>query len=252
MREPRLYGPASRAANPCAVDDREKLAQVGHMQTRPGADVGPAAIHPAEGHAGRHRRPSVRAHVVAHVEGFPGPDPKRVERHREDAWIGLREPAALGRHHHSEERLEPRHAEPRPLHAVDAVRDHPEEQASSVELAEDRTAARQPVAASAESLEVGRAHRGGLSQRCPQEREQAAKALFRQGGLADPALPVELPERLVDASVLGENRPGARKAQVLEALAQSASLSTVEIQEGAVEVEKDGAGAQGGLISLGR
>jgi hypothetical protein len=216
---------------------------VGHPQAWPGASSD-APIHPAEGHAGRHRGPSVRPHVVAHVEGFPGPDPQSLERHRENARIGLREPTALGRDDHSEERLEPRDAETRPLHAVDAVRDHSEEQAPSLEVAEDRTAARQPVAAAPERLEVGRTHSRGLPQWCSQEREQTAKALPGQGGLADPALPVELPERLVDASVFGENRRGTRKAQVLEALAQSASLGTVEVQEGAVEVEKDGAGAK--------
>jgi AAA+ superfamily predicted ATPase len=66
-------------------------------------------------------------------------------------------------------------------------------------------------------------------------------------------LPVELPEGLVDPSVFAENRAGAGKTEVAKALAESAALGAIEIEEGAVEVEKDGAGArQGGVTSPGR
>jgi hypothetical protein len=97
-----------------------------------------------------------------------------------------------------------------------------------------------------EGSEVGRAHAGGLPNGCSEEREQAAEALSCQVRLGDPAPPVQIPERLVDPSVLGENGPGTGKAQVLEALSESASLVSVEIQKGAVEVENDGAGAKQG------
>jgi len=215
-------------------------------QSRPRSGQGAAPIHPTEGHARGRRGPAVRADVVAYVEGLPGRDSESAKRHLEDPGVGLREPAAFGGDHHPKERLEPCPAQARALHAVDAIGDDSQEQPPGLELSQDRTAARQAVAAAGESLEIGRTHARGSSNRCAQEREQSAKALPGQLLLADPALSVELPEPFVDPSILGENRRGAGQTQVLEALAQSPSLGTVEIQEGTVEVEEDGAGAKQG------
>jgi hypothetical protein len=205
-----------------------------------------SSVHPAKRHARGRRRSAIRPHVVAHVESFPRPDGESGEGDLEDAGVGLREPATFGRDHDPEERLESRGTEARTLYSVDPIRDDPEEQAPSPELAQHRTAARQAVAAAPERDEVGRTHFRGLPNRSPQEGQQAAKALVGQDRLADGPLSVELPERFVDAPVLGENRRGTGEAEVEEALAQSASLGTIEIQEGPVEVENDGAGAKQG------
>jgi hypothetical protein len=92
-----------------------------------------------------------------------------------------------------------------------------------------------------------------MPHRSPDEGQEATEALPGQVGLADPALPIELPEGFIDASVFREDRPGGGQPQGSEALTQCAALGTVEVEEGPVEVEENGAGAkQGGVTSLGR
>ena len=205
-----------------------------------------AAIHPTEGHARGRRGATVRAYVVADVERLPRGDLEGGERHLEDARVGLGEPAAFGGDHHREEGRKPRRLESRALHAIDAVRDHAQVQSAGAELAQDRSAPRQEVAAGRERLEVGPAQPSGLAERRPHEGEQAPEALAGECGLGDPAPAVQVPEALVDASVLRENPGGAREAEAGQALAERGPLGTVEIQEGPVEVEENGAEARQG------
>jgi hypothetical protein len=71
--------------------------------------------------------------------------------------------------------------------------------------------------------------------------EQLAKALHGQLGLRDLTTPVAFPERLVDPAIRAENGERPRQPRCVQRLAQGGFLGTVEVEEGLVGVEENGA-----------
>jgi hypothetical protein len=223
----------------------EKLGQLGQVRDAAAgaaAAHGTAAVHPHEADAGAGRGLAVGGGIVPDVDRVARSDLQRVERRVEDARVGLGEAAALGGDDRLEERLEARGAQPRPLHAVDAVRDDAEAVAPA-ELAQGGAAAGQAVAAGAEVVEVRLPEPAGVAGVGPDRAQEAAEALG--GELLLGRLPAAEggPQLVVDALVGRDRRRRAGEAPGREGLAQGASLGAVEVEEGVVDVEEDGAEA---------
>jgi hypothetical protein len=220
------------------------------------AAAGATAVHaapvvePDEGDAGPGGRGAVRGGVVADVDGMAGGDAHRVESGVEDARVGLGVPAALGRHDGLEERLEAGGPETRPLDAVDPVRDDAEAVAAA-ERAQRRAAAREAVAAGGEPVEIGLAQPPRGARVAPDLPEEAPEALGGEGLLRRLAAPEGGPQLVVDPVVGGERRLRAREAEGREGLPQGAARGAVEVEEGVVDVEEDGAeaGQNGGYLA---
>jgi len=73
--------------------------------------------------------------------------------------------------------------------------------------------------------------------------EEAAEAFGGERVLGDLAAAVSGPERVVDPLVRRDRRGRAREAQGREGLAQCEALGPVEVEEGVVDVEENGAEA---------
>ena len=82
----------------------------------------------------------------------------------------------------------------------------------------------------------------------PEVDEELPEALAREVALADRPSPVLLPEDVVDPPVGGEGPGRAREAEAGEGGAEGRALGPVEVEQGMVDVEEDGAEtAQAGL-----
>jgi len=160
----------------------------------------------------------------------------------QDPWVGLGEAAALGGDHGLEERFEPGRSQPRALHAVDPVRDHPQPVAPA-EAQERAAAARQPVAPGREVVEEGLAEASGPARVPPQMDQELAETLPCEVGLADRAAAVLLPERVVDPPIGGQDPGRERESEIVEGGPEGGPLRAVEVEEGVVDVEEDGAEA---------
>jgi hypothetical protein len=197
-------------------------------------------VHPVERHPGSRGGPAIHVRVVAHVHRVSRCHPERVEGHVEDPRIGLGEAASLGGDDGVEERVEPRRPEARSLHAVDAVRDHPQAEALR-QPREDGPAARQAFAAGGQAIEEGlpEARRPpGIAIHVDQE---LAEALACEVLLPDRSTPVLVPEGVVDPPVGSESGARAGKAEVGEGGAEGRPLGPVEVEKGVVDVEENGA-----------
>jgi len=196
-------------------------------------------VHPAEGDARPLGRRAVGPHVVPDIEGLPRRQPERVERVLEDARIGLGEAAPLGRDDDREQALEARRAEARALDVVDAVGDDAEP-VPPAEPLQGRPAAGESVPALRELQEERMGQLGGTPRAFAQVGKEEAEALAGQVGLRDLAPPVLLPQDVVEASVLHEDRGREGQPEVRQGCPQGRALGAVEVQERVVEVEKDG------------
>jgi hypothetical protein len=92
-------------------------------------------------------------------------------------------------------------------------------------------------------VEVRLAEAGGPPGVAPDLAEEAAEALAGECFLADLAAAEGGPEVVVDALVGGDGRGGAGEAEGEEGFAERYALGPVEIEEGVVDVEEDGAEA---------
>ena len=197
------------------------------------------AVHPDEPDARRPRGSAVGRRVVADIEGVPGSDAHRVERHVQDARVGLGEAAALRGDDGLEEGGEAGGREPRPLHAVDAVGHH----AQAVvlpQLEQDRSAAGQPVPVRREAVEVGLAQAGRAPGIPSDLAQQASETLAGERGLGDLAAPEGRPEFVVDALVGGNRGGGTGEAEREKSLPERRALRLVEIEECVIDVEENG------------
>jgi len=214
---------------------------VGDPPPRPRATSRPGPpVNPAERHPGSRGGPAIHVRVVPHVHRVSGGHPERVESHVEDPRIGLGEAAALGGDDGVEERVEPRRLEARPLHAVDAVRDHRQAEALG-QPREDGSAARQAVAAGRKAVEERFAEASGSAWVGLEMDQELAEALAREVRLPDGSPPVLVPEGVVDTPVGGESGARAGKSEVGEGGAEGRPLGPVEVEQGVVDVEEDGA-----------
>ena len=160
----------------------------------------------------------------------------------QDARVGLGEAAALRGDDRLEEGGEAGGREPRPLHAVDAV-GHDPEAVALPQLPQDGPAAGQAVAARRQVVEVRLAEAGGAPGIAPDLAQQAAEALAGERGLGDLAAAEGRPEVVVDALVGGDRGRGAGEAEREEGLPERRALGLVEIEEGVIDVEENGAEA---------
>ena len=232
----------------------EPLGQLGEMGDSapwPTSPHGVPAVHPDEAHSGGARGGAVHGRVVADVHRLLRSDRQRVERHVEDARVGLGVAAALRGDDRLEEGDEAGRGKARALHAVDAVGHDPEAEAGRERL-QHRPAAGQAVAARRETVEIDRAEAGGLPRVGSDLSQQAAEALLRECLLRDGAAPVGGPELVVDAPVGGERRRRTGNAEGTRGPAQGGALGLVEVEEGPVEVEEDGEEAGQGPTWRGR
>ena len=214
---------------------------MGDPPARPRAASRPGPpVHPAEGHPGSRGRPAIHVRVVPHVHRVSGGHPERVESHVEDPRIGLGEAAALGGDDGVEERVEPRRPEARSLHPVDAVRDHPQAEALG-QPREDGSAARQAVAAAGQAIEEGLPEARRPPGIAVQVDQELAEALAREVRLPDRPPPVLVPEGVVDAPVCDESGAREGKSEVGEGGAEGRPLGPVEVEQGVIDVEEDGA-----------
>jgi len=92
-------------------------------------------------------------------------------------------------------------------------------------------------------VEIRLAEAGGPPGIAPDLAEEAAEALAGERLLADLAAAEGGPEVVVDPLVGGDRRGGAGKAEGEEGLAEGGALGPVEVEEGVVDVEEDGAEA---------
>jgi hypothetical protein len=90
-------------------------------------------------------------------------------------------------------------------------------------------------------VEVGLAEAGGPPGVAADLAEEAAEALAGERGLADLTAAEGGPEVVVDALVGGDRRGRTGEAEGEEGFAQRGALGPVEIEEGVIDVEEDGA-----------
>jgi hypothetical protein len=219
-----------------------EVAEARHPAAGAAAPHARSPVHPDEPHARRPGRGAVGGRVVADVDGVAGQDLHLVERHVQDAGVGLGEAAALRGDDRVEEGCAAGGGEPRPLHAVDPV-GHDPEAVALPQLPQEGPAAGQAFPVLRQVVEVRLAERGGPPGVAPDLPEQAAEALAGERGLADLTAAVGRPEVGVDALVRGDRRPGAGQSEGEEGLAECGALGPVEIQERVIDVEEDGAEA---------
>jgi hypothetical protein len=112
-----------------------------------------------------------------------------------------------------------------------------------VQLAQQGTAARQPVAAGRQVVEVRLAEASCASGVAPDFPQEAAEPLPREGGLGDLAPAEGRPQVVVDPLVRGDRGRGAGEARRREGLAERQALGPVEIEQRVIDVEEDGAEA---------
>lgn len=209
----------------------------------------PTPVHPAEGDTRPRGRPSVRRHVVPYVKSLRGGEAQRVQGHLQDAGIGLGEAATLRGDHHLEETLQPGRPQPGPLDAIDPVGNDPQPVAGP-EAGQGGPAAGQAVTARGQLFEIGPAEASRPPAIGPQEVEQTREALHRQYRLGDSSAAVEGPELLVDAAVLAQGGAAQGPAHLGESGAQRGPFGPVEVEQGVIEVEQDGAETgQGGYLA---
>ena len=206
------------------------------------AMVAALVLDPHEPHARRPGRRSVRHGVFADVDRVPRCRVHGLERHVQDAWIGLGVAAALGRHDHIEQRSEAGGREARTLHAVDPVRDDAEPEAPAQRV-QRRAATRQPVAARREPIEVGLAQAAGAALVSAQVLQEPTEALPGERRLRGLAAAERGPQLRVDALVGVAGGGGTRQAEGPEGLLQGRALGLVEVEKRVVDVEQDGAQA---------
>jgi hypothetical protein len=212
---------------------------------------GLAAVQPDEAQAGGKRGGPVRRRVVADVRGVARRDAQRVEGHVQDARVRLGEAAALRGDDDLEQRGEAGGREPRPLHAVDAVRDDAEPVVPA-QAGQQRTAAGQAVPARGELVEVALAEAARSPRVAADRQQQAPEAFARERRLRRLAAPEGGPQLGVDALVGGDGRGRARQAEPEEGLPEGRSLGLVEIEKRVVDVEEDGAEAVQAVTWRGR
>jgi hypothetical protein len=175
---------------------------------------------------------------------------QRRERHLQDPRVGLGEAAALRGHDHVEQRRESRGREAGSLDAVDSVGDDAQTVAAA-QRDEGRPAARQPIAALAEPVEVGFAEPGRAPPVRADVAQQAAETLAREGPLGDLVPPEGSPQLGVDPLVGRQRGRRTRQAEREQGLLQGRALGPVEIEQRVVDVEENGAGT-GQATSRGR
>ncbi len=158
----------------------------------------------------------------------------------EDPRIGLGEAAALGGDDGVEERVEPRRREARSLHAIDAVRDHSQAEALR-QPDKDGPAPRQAVATGGQVIEEGLPEPGRPPRIAIHVDQELAEALAREVMLPDRPLPVPVPEGVVDPPVGGESGARAGESEGGEGGAEGRRLGPVEVEQGVVDVEENGA-----------
>ena len=90
-------------------------------------------------------------------------------------------------------------------------------------------------------VEVGLAEAGGAASVASDLPQQPSEALAGEGGLGDLAPAEGGPQVVVDPPVGGEGGPGTGKTEGSEGVPEGRTLGLVEIQEGVVDVEEDGA-----------
>jgi hypothetical protein len=148
-----------------------------------------------------------------------------------------------------EESFQPGGPQPRPLDAIDAV-GHDPQAVRRPEAGQGGPAAGQAVTTLGQVVEVGPAEADGPPGVSPQEAEQTPEALHRQFRLGDFPRTVEGPKLFVDAAVLAQRGPAQGQAQPGEGGTERGPLRPVEIQQGVVEVEENGAEpGQGGYLA---
>jgi len=222
---------------------------VGDPSARPRATHGPGSpVHPAKGHSGSGGGPAIHLRIVAHVHRVSRGHPERVEGYVEDPRIGLGEAAALGGDDGVEERVEPRRLEARSLHAIDAVRDHSQAEAL-LKPHQDGPTARQAVATSGQVIEEGLPEPGRPARIPIHVDQELAEALAGEVRLPDRPPPVPVPEGVVDPPVGDESGARAGKSEVGEGGAKGRPLGPVEVEQGMVDVEENGAeSGQAGFV----
>jgi len=82
--------------------------------------------------------------------------------------------------------------------------------------------------------------------------QQQPEALDREARCRDLAAPVALPQLVVDGAEGREGCRAERKGELRERLTERKPLRPVEVEEGVIGVEENGAEAQGGNSYLAR
>jgi len=90
-------------------------------------------------------------------------------------------------------------------------------------------------------VEVGLAEAGGEASVASDLAQQPSEALAGEGGLGDPAPAEGGPQVVVDPPVGGEGGPRTVKTERSEGFPKGRTLGLVEIEEGVIDVEEDGA-----------
>ncbi len=173
------------------------------------------------------------------------------ESHLEDPGVRLREATGFGGHDDVEKARQARRRETRSLDAVVAV-GHDREAVAAGETAQRRAAAGQQVAALREVGQEQAGERRGAAGIGPDRTQQQAEALDRERRCRDLAPPVLLPQIVVDRAEGSKGRRPEGKRELRERLTEREPLRPVEVEEGVVGVEEDGAEAQGGNSYLAR
>jgi hypothetical protein len=101
-------------------------------------------------------------------------------------------------------------------------------------------------------VEVRLAEAGSPPGVAPDLAKEAAEALPGERGLGDLAAAVRRPQVVVDAPEGGERRGRAAEAERPQGLPERRPLGAVEVQEGVVDVEEDGAEAAQAATWRGR
>ena len=207
-----------------------------------------APVDPVERHPGSRGGLAIHCRVVTHVHRVSRSHSELVQSDVEDSRVGLGESATLGRDDALEERSEPRRPEAGPLHAVDAVRDH--SQAEALRKArENGPAAGQAVAARGQVIQEVLAEPRRPPRIALQVDQELAEALAREVGLPDLAPPVQVPEGIVDLPVGDESRARTGEPEIGESGAKGRPLGPVEVEQGVVDVEENG--AESGQAGIG-